>query len=291
MMATRRSAETGEISSAKTTTDSRRWRRVVVLTRENDATAALVNTVATRCDEVITVVEKPQSRLQVARRRARRIGWVQVVGQLAFAALVVPVLSRRARSRVTSILASADVETTGPVAVRHVESVNAAATVEMLQELRPSLVVVLGTRVIAPEVLEAVDCPFVNLHAGITPRYRGLHGGYWALSEGRPDLVGTTVHVVDTGIDTGQVLGRVYFAVDPEDTIVTYPYLHLVRGLPVLAEQVERLLSDGRPEGSSPVVSGCSTDPAAGLTPGDSRLWSHPTLWGYLARRLVSGLR
>jgi len=283
--------EAGENSSVKTTGDSRRWRRVVVLTRQDEITAMLVNTLTPRCDEVITVVEKPESRLGVARRRARRIGWVRVAGQLAFSALVMPVLRRRARRRVTDILASANLAT-GPVTVRQVESVNAPATVEMLRQLEPAVVVVLGTRIIASTVLDAVTCPFVNLHAGITPRYRGMHGVYWALSEGRPDLVGTTVHLVDTGIDTGRVLGRAYFTVGPDDSIATYPYLNLVEGLPVLAHQVDRLLdADGSPAGSRPVVSGASSDPAAELTPGDSRLWSHPTLWGYLGRRLVSGLR
>src|SRR5580698_2790709 len=116
----------------------------------------------------------------------------------------------------------------------------------MLQQIDPEVVVVLGTRIIASAVLESVECPFVNLHAGITPRYRGLHGVYWALSEGRPDLAGTTVHVVDAGIDTGTVLGRAYVSAGPEDSIATYPYVGLVAGLPVLVDQVERLLAEGR---------------------------------------------
>jgi folate-dependent phosphoribosylglycinamide formyltransferase PurN len=33
-----------------------------------------------------------------------------------------------------------------------------------------------------------------------------VHGGYWALAENNPQLVGTTVHFVDTGIDTGEVI-------------------------------------------------------------------------------------
>jgi folate-dependent phosphoribosylglycinamide formyltransferase PurN len=264
--------------------------RVVVLTRENDTTALLANYLAQRFDEVITVVERPESRFRVARRRAKRIGWVRVGGQLAFVALIISVLSRRGRSRVAALLASVDVASNS-VPLRHVESVNAAATREMLRQLKPNVVVVQGTRIISSAVLDAIDCPFVNLHAGITPRYRGLHGAYWALSEGRPDLVGTTVHVVDSGIDTGTVLGRAYFSAEPEDSIATYPYLGLLKGLPVLADQVERLLAGGPNGLGPPQVYGASCDPAAALTGGDSRLWSHPTLWGYLDHRIRSGLR
>ena len=182
-------------------------RRVVLLTRESDTTALVANFLAARFGDLTTVVESPESRFRVARRRANRIGWVRVGGQLAFVFFVASVLSHRARPRVRALLESVAVSSK-PVPLRRVDSVNGAATRDMLQQIDPEVVVVLGTRIISSAVLESVECPFVNLHAGITPRYRGLHGVYWALSEGRPDLAGTTVHVVDAGIDTGNVLGR-----------------------------------------------------------------------------------
>ena len=265
-------------------------RRVVLLTWESDTTALVANVLAERFSDLTTVVESPESRFRVARRRASRIGWVQVGGQLAFVLLVVSVLSHRARPRVRALLESVEVASK-PVPLQRVESVNSVATRDMLRRLDPDVVVVLGTRIISSAVLESVECPFVNLHAGVTPRYRGLHGVYWALSEGRPDLAGTTVHVVDAGIDTGTVLGRAYVSVGPEDSIATYPYVGLVAGLPVLVDQVERLLAEGRNGLGPPRIYGASCDPAAELTKDDSRLWSHPTLWGYLGRRVRDGLR
>jgi folate-dependent phosphoribosylglycinamide formyltransferase PurN len=264
--------------------------RVVLLTRESDTTTLVAGFLAQRFDVVATVVEAPESRLRVARRRARRIGWTRVAGQLAFVVCIVSVLRRRGRARVAALLHTMPVAS-APVPLRHVNSVNAAATVDMLRQLDPDAVVVLGTRIVSSTVLARVGCPFVNLHAGITPRYRGLHGIYWALSERRPDLAGTTVHVVDAGIDTGAVLGRAYVRTQPDDSIATYPYLGLVEGLPVLADQVDRLLSEDREDLGPPRVYGSCGDPAGDLTTDDSRLWSHPTLWGYLHRRIRDGLR
>jgi methionyl-tRNA formyltransferase len=160
-----------------------------------------------------------------------------------------------------------------------VDSVNGPDTVALLEALQPSLVVLNGTRVVSAAVLDAMGCPCINTHAGITPRYRGVHGGYWALAEGHPELVGTTVHLVDRGIDTGGVLGRAYFDVEPVDTIATYPYLHLAAGLPDLASHACRVL-----DGEDPV-------PDELLPVGESRLYLHPTLWAYLYRRLVHGVR
>jgi len=132
--------------------------------------------------------------------------------------------------------------------------------------LHPSVVVVNGTRIISRPLLDALDCPIINTHAGITPRFRGVHGGYWALVQGTPELVGTTVHLVDQGIDTGGVLAQATFEPTRADTVATYPYLHLAAGLPLLADQLARLREVGD---LTPV-------PASGL-PDESRLYLHPT--------------
>ena len=271
-------------------------RRIVVLGRINDPAAAIVvHYLGDRFDDVVLVVEQSPSRIALARRRARRLGWVSVAGQMAFVGLVLPVLQRRGRERVRAILADAGLDVSPPAEVRQVESVNAPETIALLQDLAPAVVVVQGTRIISPAVLAAVGCPFVNTHGGITPRYRGVHGGYWALTEGRPDLVGTTVHLVDPGIDTGTVLARTYFAPGPRDSIATYFYLHLASGLPALAEQVERLVASGQAEPipQTPAPAGSATSGTSGTTsvPGESRLWWHPTLWGYLMRRWRHGVR
>ena len=271
-------------------------RRIVVLGRINDpATAIVTHYLADRFDDVVTVAEQSPSLVTLTRRRARRLGWVRVAGQLAFVALAVPVLRWRGRARVREILADARLDASPVAGLRQVGSVNAPDCIALLRDLAPAVVVVQGTRIISPAVLAAVGCPFVNTHGGITPRYRGMHGGYWALAEGRPDLVGTTVHLVDPGIDTGTVLARTYFAPGSQDSIATYFYLHLASGLPALAEQVSRLAADERAEPTSqtpaPPTPAPSGSTGATSVPDDSRLWWHPTLWGYLARRWRAGVR
>ncbi len=68
------------------------------------------------------------------------------------------------------------------------------------------MVLVVGTRIISRKVLVAVAAPFINYHDGITPKYRGIHGGYWASAQSDLANFGVTVHLVDPGIDTGEVL-------------------------------------------------------------------------------------
>ncbi len=253
---------------------------VVLLAGPGDTTHVVANYLADRVGSLTVVVEASPSRRALVRRRAARLGWVATAGQVAFAAGVLPLLRRRGRRRIDAVLAGAGLDATPYRPAVHVPSVNGPATVDLLARERPDVVVVNGTRIIAGRVLAGLTVPVINTHAGMTPRYRGVHGGYWALAEGRPELVGTTIHLVDEGIDTGGVLGRATFTPGPEDTIATYPYLHLAAGLPVLAAEVEAVLAGRTP-----------TPLADDLPDGGSRLYHHPTVWGYAWRRITSGVR
>ena len=255
-------------------------KKVVLLAGPGGTTDIVANYLAARVPELDVIVEDPPSRIRMATRRAARVGWPTVIGQVLFVTTALPLLRRWGRHRIDEIADQADLDDTPWVGARHVASVNAPDVVAMLRRADPALVVVNGTRIISAEVLDAVDCQFVNTHAGITPRYRGVHGGYWALAEGHPELVGTTVHLVDEGIDTGGVLARAAFRPAPDDSIATYPYLHLAAGLPLLATQVERVL------GGQPLVPVTEEVP-----PGGTRLYLHPTLWQYFWCRLADGVR
>ena len=253
--------------------------RVVLLAGPGDTTDIVANYLAARVPDLQVVQEQSPSRVAMARRRARRIGWPKVIGQVAFVSCALPVLRRSGRGRIARIVDEAGMDATPVAGTYHVASVNDPSTMELLTTLQPSVVVVNGTRIISSAVLDGIRCPIINTHAGYTPRYRGVHGGYWALAEGNPELVGTTVHLVDPGIDTGGVLARRTFTPTGDDSIATYPYLHLAAGLPLVADAVEQVLSGG-------TLRPLEDDPAM-----ESKLYLHPTLWSYLRLRITRGVR
>jgi len=252
---------------------------VVLLAGPGDSTDIVSNYLADRVPDLVVIVENPQPRIEMARRRARRVGWLPVVGQVLFVALLQPVLRHLGARRRAAIFQAASLDTAHRVPSYRVPSVNDDQTVALLTSLQPAVIVVHGTRIISARVLKSVACPVINMHAGITLRYRGVHGGYWALAEQHPDWVGTTVHLVDPGIDTGGILAQSTFDVSAEDTIATYPDLHLVHGLPLLAAQVDK------------VMAGTELEPLpASVAPG-SGFYYHPTIWGYFWHRWRGGVR
>ena len=144
------------------------------------------------------------------KRRIKKLGFSTVFGQLLFSAAIVPVVSRQSRRRIQQIISSNKLNTSEIPSdkVTEVPSVNSDLTIAELKRLSPAVVVVNGTRIIQEKVLGCVDAVFLNTHAGITPMYRGVHGGYWALASGDASNCGVTIHKVDKGIDTGSIVAQ-----------------------------------------------------------------------------------
>lgn len=223
--------------------------------------------------------EQKASTLILLRRRLRKLGISKVAGQVLFAAGIVPILSCSSRRRVQQIISSNRLDTSEiPTSCSiDVPSVNSEAAISELQRLSPRVVVVNGTRILDEKVLNAVGAVFLNAHAGITPMYRGVHGGYWALASGDPGNCGVTVHKVDKGIDTGSIIAQALITPTTKDTFATYPFLQTASAIPLLIEAVSDALAGDLAELAPP--------------PGRSRLWTHPTAYQYLRNRIVLGVR
>ena len=57
-----------------------------------------------------------------------------------------------------------------------------------------------------------------NLHKSYLPHYRGMAPNFYALKEGA-DTVGATLHVMEKGFDTGDVLDQVKLAISPGEGV------------------------------------------------------------------------
>lgn len=253
---------------------------MVVLSGPGATSDIVVHFLRQRFAHVLQVRELPRSRRSLALGRLRRLGAAATVGQVAFVVIAEPLLLRRGTARIAAITDQHGMDRRPSEVSFRVRSVNDETARALLRRLHPAAVVLSGTRILSRETLSCVSCPVLNLHAGVTPRYRGVHGGYWALAEGRPDLAGSTVHLVDPGIDTGGILAQRTFRAEAGDSFATYPYLHLACGLPALVEAVELALA-GRPLVPVEAMEGAER----------SCLRWHPTLWGYLWRRGRRGVR
>jgi formyltetrahydrofolate-dependent phosphoribosylglycinamide formyltransferase len=81
----------------------------------------------------------------------------------------------------------------------------------------PDLVVSAGfMRIVGPAVLARYEGRLVNTHPALLPAFPGAHAVRDALAAG-VDVTGSTVHLVDAGVDTGPVLAQREVPVLPGD--------------------------------------------------------------------------
>jgi len=93
---------------------------------------------------------------------------------------------------------------------------NDATCAELVNAVQPDVVVLGGTRIIKPHVLEIPKRATVNCHPGLLPWLRGSASVGWALYKDLPQ--GATAHFIDPGIDTGDIIIRRQLPVHRADT-------------------------------------------------------------------------
>ena len=87
-----------------------------------------------------------------------------------------------------------------------------------LSRLKPSLIVSAGfMKILGPVVLRFYEGRIINTHPALLPEFPGGHAVRDALAAGVPET-GATIHFVDKGVDTGEVISQAVVKVEPGDT-------------------------------------------------------------------------
>jgi len=94
-------------------------------------------------------------------------------------------------------------------------SINNADAVEALRRAAPDWVIVFGTGMIKQPMLEVCGERIFNLHGGDPESYRGLDTHMWAVWHRDFDGLVTTLHHVDTGLDTGAIVAQEQVSLRP----------------------------------------------------------------------------
>jgi methionyl-tRNA formyltransferase len=98
---------------------------------------------------------------------------------------------------------------------------NGPEFVQTMRDLQPDLFLAVGYLPRFREVLLGIPRLLtVNFHASLLPAYRGLHPVFRTLRGGER-WAGLTVHVVDPGLDTGDVLYQVRVRTRRDDSVVS----------------------------------------------------------------------
>jgi phosphoribosylglycinamide formyltransferase-1 len=90
--------------------------------------------------------------------------------------------------------------------------------VRTLRDAGVELVVLAGfMRVLKEPILEAFPRRVINIHPSLLPKYPGIESWKQALAAGEK-ITGCTVHYVDAGVDSGEIIAQREVAILPGDT-------------------------------------------------------------------------
>jgi folate-dependent phosphoribosylglycinamide formyltransferase PurN len=253
-------------------------KKIIMLCGKGFSTNAVYHAINAVYPIAKVVVEEKVNTKEFLKRRIKKLGFITVAGQVLFQAIIVRMLNAASKKRTAQLVDELQLNGNEIPAtvVSNVNSINDEEVIALLQQMQPHLVIVNGTRIISKKVLSCVQCRFINTHAGITPKYRGVHGTYWALANKDLENSGVTVHLVDAGIDTGSVLYQAVVKPTAKDNFVTYPILQLAAGIPLLKQAVADALGNN-------IITRKGT--------AESKLWSHPTIWQYLRNRIFKKVK
>jgi len=254
-------------------------KNVIILATEGQTTNLLYNQLAENYNVQKVILENKISKKTILKNRIKKLGLLKVLGQILFMITVPKILNLTSRKRIKQIILEAD-QNDSPIPdeiIINVNSINDNSIAQLINQLSPNLIFVNGTRIISTTIIESTKIKMINIHVGITPKYRGVHGGYWALYNNDYKNFGTTVHYIDSGVDTGNVIAQRTTTISKQDNFTTYPILQYCLGLKILSTTITKSNFNNIESPPSKVS--------------QSKLHYHPTFNQYIYKRVFLNIK
>lgn len=188
----------------------------------------------------LTLSSRGKSRVK---RHLQRVGWrfgwllfyQRIVQGLGYAlSLAIPGLRRH-------LLPAWKIARERNIPVFRCDNINDGATIEFIRSCKPDLLVsAYFSQILESGVIQLPRLGVLNVHPGWLPSYRGAMAYFWVLHNGS-DRGGVSVHWIDEGVDTGQVLAQRSFPIRAHATQETVLTLTAVIGARLLRRVIRRL--------------------------------------------------
>jgi folate-dependent phosphoribosylglycinamide formyltransferase PurN len=246
--------------------------KICVVTAGGPYAWIITNALIDHFGPVDVIQEQPEPIGFFLKRRARKVGWISVAGQFVTMALG-KIGKKSLAARLSRIVEeeSLQPEPRENQKLIRIETINSEHFVTTLAELQPKVILLIGTRLIKAAYIEKItkdlNVVLLNYHAGITPQYRGMNGGYWSLVNDDVMNFGTTIHLVDQGVDTGSIIAQVRTKPADDDNIMTYAHRLAATSRGMCIDTISAALADKLSPRQSDAL---------------SKQWYHPPIWTYL---------
>lgn len=88
-----------------------------------------------------------------------------------------------------------------------------------LKSYNEKLIIFTGGGIIKKNILDNSGDGIINCHMGILPKYKGMDLPEWCILENEIEELGITLHFMDSGIDTGDILSKMKISIGNHTSI------------------------------------------------------------------------
>ena len=99
------------------------------------------------------------------------------------------------------------------------DSFNEEKIDSFLKLTAPEIALFTGGGIIRKKIINNFKIGIVNCHMGLLPEYRGMDVVEWPILQGYFKKLGLTTHLMDTGIDTGDIIQKKEYHIQPNISI------------------------------------------------------------------------
>ena len=121
--------------------------------------------------------------------------------------------------------------------------INSPELREVITSFKPDVIVVLGSSVLKPEMISLPAAAIINLHSGLSPYYRGTWSYGWPVVNKDPEHIGVTVHSINSGIDTGDIIYQTKPLLEKDDDLNTIFLKVIAEGIELMVKALEEIIN------------------------------------------------
>ena len=114
-----------------------------------------------------------------------------------------------------------------------------------INSFKPDIIAVLGSSVIRHEMISLPSVAMINIHSGLSPYYRGTWSYGWPIVNKEPEYIGVTVHHINPGIDTGDIIFQTKPVLQKDDDLNAIFLKVIAEGIELAVKTIEEISVQG----------------------------------------------
>lgn len=201
--------------------------RIVIITMDDPVQTIpfMQQIIDARKDDIVALVTAKGDRLRIGKKRSKFVyvlSLLLIMGVPYFIENTITTLWFKFRMKLSKYLGLSSPSIRSYAAkkgipIYDVKGLRSSAFLNELRGLKPDVIIHQSQNIVRKELLEIPTIGVLNRHNALLPKNRGRLTPFWVLYKGETET-GVSIHFVDEGIDSGEIVVQRRFAIEKSDT-------------------------------------------------------------------------